>query len=82
MSMHLTEEGVWKLDQTDSPVETLRSLCEKHPDWMDLPIGVYTPAGSIDFVGAAGTAYQSEYGGSEEIDDYPAGTNILIFSAN
>lgn len=79
---HLTEEGVWKLDQTDSPVETLRSLCEKHPDWMDLPIGVYTPDGSIDFVGAAGTAYQSEYGGSEETDDYPAGTKILIFSAN
>ena len=82
MSMHLTDEGVWKLDQADGPVETLRTLCEKHPEWMDLPIGVYTPSGRIDFVGAAGTAYQSEYGGSEYPDDYPAGTKILIFSAN
>lgn len=82
MAMHLTEEGEWKIDSPDNNVETLRSLCEKHPDWLDFPIGVYVANGSIDFVGAAGTAYQSEYGGSEESNDYPAGTKILVFSAN
>jgi len=82
MSMHLNEEGCWELDPTDYNVETLRTLCEKHPEWMDLPIGVYTPDGTIDFVGAAGTVYQSEYGGSDEKEDYPTGTKILIFSGN
>ena len=82
MSMHLTKEGAWKIDPPDNNIETLRSLCEKHPDWLDLPIGVYVVDGSIDFVGASGSAYLSEYGGSEESDDFPAGTKILVFSAN
>jgi len=82
MSMHLTEEGEWKIDPQPYNIETLRSLCEKHPEWMDLPLGVYVADGSIDFVGASGTAYQSEYGGSKESDDFPAGTKILVFSAN
>jgi hypothetical protein len=51
MSMHLTEQGEWKIDPPDNNIETLRSLCEKHPDWMDLPIGVYVEDGSVDFVG-------------------------------
>ena len=68
----------------DPDVWTLRQLYEKHPEWLDLPLGVYSPDGSIDFVGAAGSVYQSEYGGSNEehSSDYPAGTKILIFSAN
>jgi hypothetical protein len=84
MAMYMTPEGEWKVDPPENGVETLRTLCEQHPDWLDLPIGVYTPNGSIDFVGAAGTVYSSEYGGDneEQSSDYPAGTKILIFSAN
>jgi hypothetical protein len=78
MSRNLAEEGAGKIDD---PIETLRSLSEKHPEWLDLPIGVYHD-GSIDFVGAAGSVYQSEYGGSDEANDYPRGTSVLIFSAN
>lgn len=72
------EAGIIK----NNDIETLRSLCKKHPEWLDLPIGVYTVDGSIDFVGAAGEVYSSEYCDSEEEGDYPSGTKILIFSAN
>lgn len=39
---------------------TLRSLLEEHPEWADLPIVVYNPDGSCDWVGSSGTVYDGE----------------------
>ena len=56
--------------------KTLRQIIAEHPDWLDLTVGVYTPNGSIDFVGENGTVYKS----TDEVDGltFP----VLVFAAN
>lgn len=68
--------------------KTLRQLIEEHPEWADLPIGVYQTDGSHHMLGELGTAYV--YGddlSEEEIRDiteelgHPPET-ILVFAGN
>ena len=51
---------------------TLKTLIEEHPEWADLPIAVDRSDGSLDYVGASGTAYAAED------DEGP----VLIISGN
>jgi len=53
-------------------MKTLKQLYKEHPEWHDLPMAVYVADGSLDYIGAAGTVYESE---DEE-------GKILVFAAN
>ena len=57
---------------SSNELETLGTLLDKHPEWKDLPIGIYKPSGELDFVGAAGMVYE------DEDED----GKILVFSPN
>jgi len=36
---------------------TLRELFEQHPEWRDIPIGIYTSSGEHDMLGERGSVY-------------------------
>lgn len=71
---------------------TLKILLERHPDWADLPIVVYSPDGRYDWVGesshsdgGAGSVYTDDT--HAEIDEQGMGVpgteaKVLVFSAN
>jgi len=61
--------------------QTLRTLYEEHPEWRDLPIVVYVPDGSYDWVGAAGDVYTSLTQDDPINKDSPM-VSVLVFSAN
>ena len=56
---------------------TLRSLLEEHPEWADLPIVVYQPDGSCDWVGFSGTVYPGTI--EDEVDGE---VEVLTFAGN
>jgi len=62
---------------------TLNDLLKAHPEWADLPIAVYRNDGGLDYLGGAGSAYQSEDWedlNAEAIEG--TGSPVLVFSAN
>lgn len=60
---------------------TLRSLMQEHPEWADLPIVVYKPDGTHDYVGGAGNVYEFDpkKEGCEGVDGCE---RVLVFAAN
>lgn len=72
---------------TKEPYEymtTLRDILEKHPEWADIPVGIYMPDGRYDYVGGCGTVYVAQPTEDEivdfEDDDYVGPT--LVFAGN
>lgn len=67
-------------------METLKTLLEKHPNWADLPIVVYTSNG-YDWIGGAASVYTDKTPTNEEdlnkdvrkIKDW---TKVLVFAPN
>lgn len=54
-------------------LKTLRDIIQEHPEWLDIPIGIYTESGEYDYVGARGFVYEGE---GED------GKPVVVFSAN
>jgi hypothetical protein len=64
---------------------TLRQLLERHPEWADLPIVVYTSSGHYDWVGCSGMVYEDKDYTEPHLDvDDPANAAIpvLVFAPN
>ena len=53
-------------------MKTLNDILKEHPEWGDLPIGVYVPDGTYDMIDGAGDVY---VGADDEGD-------LLVFAAN
>lgn len=65
---------------------TLKVLLERHPEWGDLPLVVYTPSGRVDWVGessmgdsGAGGVYVSE---TPEDGEDGEMVEVLVFTPN
>lgn len=58
--------------------KTLREILEEHPEWVDLPVGVYRVDGGIDFVGCSGMVYL----GHEYDDDENQVGDVVLFANN
>lgn len=74
---------------------TLNTILKEHPEWGDLPVGIYTESGEIDFIDFAdntrGAVYDSEWWDdsivkSEDYDENGEYTGekfwILVFAPN
>lgn len=74
---------------------TLNDILKEHPEWGDLPVGIYTERGDIDFIDFAGitrgAVYNDEWHDDEKAtdEDYDdtgefigEETNVLIFAAD
>lgn len=70
----------------DADGTTLREILEAHPEWADLPIGIYQADGACHMLGELGSVYASDYT-KEEIQDITEDTGEapeehLIFAGN
>ena len=63
---------------------TPRQLLSQHPEWADLPMAVYRSDGGLDYVGAAGSVYESrDYGDAPDIEAPGVKFDrVLVFSPN
>lgn len=63
--------------------KTLKELLELHPDWADLPIGIYTGGnGDLDMLGGRGSVYVDMRDEEDVVYEKWENGPVLVFSGN
>ena len=67
-------------------MKTLNQILEEHPEWGDIPVGIYTENafGGYEYVGGSGSVYVSEPTEEEfnDFEDDEYGGPTLVFTGN
>lgn len=63
-------------------MKTLNDILKEHPEWGDIPVGIYMPDGHYDMIDEAGDVYvdMRDDDGVEYDDGRP--TSVLVFAGN
>ena len=75
------------MSKYDHKSTTLREVLEAHPEWADLPVGIYQPDGDMHFLGGLGSVYLTDYTEEElrditEADGEPPINPFVTFAGN
>lgn len=61
---------------------TLKEILEAHPEWADIPIGIYMPDGHYDYLDGAGSVYLDEQDDVEVWEEGEYRGPVIVFSGN
>lgn len=84
--MNLLTRGLLKngpiANYLEIDMKTLNDILKEHPEWGDIPVGVYMPDGHYDYLDGAGSVYLDE---QDDVEVREEGANrgpVLVFAGN
>jgi len=63
-------------------MKTLNDILKEHPEWGDMPVGIYMPDGHYDMIDGAGSVYVDKQDEEDvEYEEWETGP-VLVFAGN